>query len=133
MATRDSVVLALSSVTDVAEWVGGGDEPAEITPTLIGSLEAAREIISSMVDMDRVDTDNLPAALHRAATMKAAQLHLRTESVYGVEAYSLSGDAGGFLSVDPAIRELIAPWRRPSVGVSRLTADTAPTGWLPYP
>lgn len=117
MAARDSVPLTLSTPAAVGRWIFPDDtsEQLRIAQACGESLDAARELITSMVDLARVDRADPPAALHRAATMKAAQLHLRSESVYGVEAFALGGDAGGFLSVDPTIADLVRPWRRAAV------------------
>ena len=133
MAARGSTVLELSTPAAVGRWIFPDNEAEQlrIAREVGESLDAAREIISSMVSMDRIDTASPPAALHRAATMKAAQLHLRQESVYGVEAYQLGGEAGGFLGTDPAIMDLVRPYRKAAVGSARRTADSAPIALLP--
>lgn len=131
MATRDSVVLALSSQIDVGRWISpDDDEEAQRVADNMGTpLESARQIISSRVSHSRLDPDDPPAALHQACKMKAAQIAFRNASIYGIEAYALGGQAGGYLLVDPTIAELIAPWEDKSPGVVIASRDSDPIAY----
>ena len=109
--------LELSTPELVADWVG-----AEIDAQLVNSLAAARDLISARVRTDLPTP--LPSALHRAATMLAARLHTRPNSIYGVDAFGLGGEGGaGFLVTDPDIKDLMGPYLRATVAFS-LPGDT---------
>jgi len=106
--------LTLSDLVTVSEWLGG----ETIDDRLAASLEVAREIVTGEVDESLFDPDDPPWSLHRAATMIAAAAHRRSDSIYGVEAYAVGGEAGpGVLTSDPTVARLLRRWRTP-IGVS---------------
>jgi len=106
--------LVLSDAATVSEWLGG--EP--IDDRLLASLAVAREIVTGEADQTLFDPDDPPESLHRAATMIAAAAHRRSDSIYGVEAYAVGGEAGpGVLTSDPTVARLLRRWRTP-IGVS---------------
>lgn len=113
----DTLALPLGDINRLAEWMGL--DHTEIDQQLHDSLEAAREAITAEIDRSRLPSDGtIPASLHRATVMLAAQIEGRSESTYGVEALSLGGEAGGFISSDPQMRRLLRRWKRASVGGS---------------
>lgn len=114
-------VLELSSAEQLSDWLG-----VPITARLVESLQAARDTISARLRPD-VAAGSIPDAVHRAATMMAASIHERRESVYGVEAFSVGlgadGAGGvGWMTTDPTIRMLLRPWVQPPLGVAPVPA-----------
>ena len=104
--------LALSSIADLSDWIGE-DPPSK---RMDDSLAAARDVITARVSTGITD-DDIPAALHRAATMMAAAMHQRIDSVFGVDAFSVGGEsAAGFLTSDPTINMLLRPYLAPMLG-----------------
>jgi len=104
-------VLPLSSLADLSDWIG--DPPDD---RMRRSLESARDVISARVS-STITEDDIPTALHRACTMMAAAMHERSESVFGVDAFSIGGDtAVGFLTSDPTISMLLRPYLAPALG-----------------
>ena len=97
--------LNLSSVEELAEWIGETPDAR-----LVNSLDAARAVITEMV-VSFADGVPLPPPLHRAALMTAAAMHERRDSVFGVEAFAVgAADGVGFLTSDPTITKLLAPY-----------------------
>ena len=110
--------LELSSELTVSDWLGADTIDQDIP----SALKAARELITAKVDVQRFDVDDPPEALHRWVTMTAARLHRRQRSIFGGDVFGLGGEAGGVLTHDPTLRELVRPYLKPAIGVASLTA-----------
>ena len=119
------MTLVLSTVDAVERYLGvplgrNADLQALDETELTEALDSAREEITAMViDFPTPgDPTTLPTSLHRACKMRAAQLYARQSSRFGVEAYSLGGEAGNVLTSDPDIRRLMLQYRKAVVGAS---------------
>jgi len=117
--------LALSSPERLSEWLA---EPVD--GRLIACLDATRESITTRVSASRVAAfaaahgGALPEALHLAATMEAAAVFRRVDSVYGVDAFAVGGDDGpGFLTFDPTVERLVRAWAAAPVGAAQTDAS----------
>lgn len=112
--------LQLSNPQLVADWLGDEQAPSN---DIISALNSARALVTKKVNPDRFDTPDgvLPAPLHRWATMEAARLVRRRDSIYGADVFSLGGDAGGVLVHDPTLAELVAPYLKAPVGGATVT------------
>ena len=111
-------VLALSSADDVAAWLQlppnrTVDERERDNARISAGLQAAREWISGNVTVAATTpAASIPQSLHLACTLLASRWVSRADSIYGIEAFSLGGEAGGVLTNDPDIRRLLGPYRR---------------------
>lgn len=127
-APEPSPALFLFSGEDaLADWLN----VAERSPRLSAALAAAREIVTARVSAPRVGNYQLanralPESLDLATTMIAAQFYDRRKSIFGVDSFSVEGEAGfGFLTTDPTIQMLLAPWLAPRFGAAPTTPQDA--------
>ena len=77
-------------------------------------IYAANEWVSSQVSIQEPPPgyDVFEPALTQAVVMLCSRWFTRRNSIYGIDAVSLGGEAGGVLTNDPDIQRLIDPHRR---------------------
>lgn len=114
------MALELSSVDAVANHLRL--DSGDIDDDLTNALDAARELISADVELG--GSTKIPAALHRAAMLLAAQLWKQEQTVSAVDASYQGVPGGSVFAYTPIISRLIRPWTRPRIGVAdRVTGD----------
>ena len=111
--------LTLSTPDAVLYHLDLQDSPltSEATEFLNECVGAAREAITDEAKLEANLPVPLPHSLHLLCRMLAARLYRRRDSIFGVEAYSLGGEAGAILATDPDMIKLFRPYRRGTVGV----------------
>lgn len=117
------MTLELSSVDKVIGYLQIEDLEPEDMADLLECVEAAREHITRRCKPASRLPDPLPASLHRAATIKAAELFGDKAARYGVSSVLDTGPEGG---IPPRIQvmELIKDYRRMPAGAGPEVTDT---------
>ena len=107
--------LALSSTADVAHYLGIDDaENYEDDADLRVALAVGREQITAMVLPAADLPDPLPESLHRAATVRAAEVFADRQARYGYQ--QQDDEPAGPVPARFIIRDLIGPWARAKGG-----------------
>ena len=112
------VALELSSTAAVAHFLGIDDPlSAEDSYDVEHALLVGREQITAMVRPAERLPDPLPESLHRACTVRSAEVYADAGQRYGYQAPAGDDVDGGPPPARYIIRDLIEPWKRPSVGI----------------
>ena len=109
--------LELSSIAAVAHFLGL-DQPlsAEDSYDVEHALDAGREQITARVLPPERPPDPLPESLHRACTVRSAEIFADAPQRYGYQAPA-GEDVEGPPPARFVIRDLIEPWKAPSGAV----------------
>ena len=111
------MALELSSVAAVGHFFGL-TEPfsGEDAYDLQEALDVGREQITARVLPASQLPDPLPASLHRACTMRSAEILADNPQRFGYQT-DVDGEGSGPPPAKYLIRDLIAPWALPSGGM----------------